>query len=73
MLTLIGAGRGVYPVGAHVRRFYARPDVTYVPFRDAPPLEWGLIWRASGATGRVRAFEQTARDVVQAQGGPEAA
>ena len=64
MLTLIGAGRGVYPVGAHAERYYARPDVAYVPFRDAPPLEWGLIWRASGETARVRAFAQAARDTT---------
>jgi hypothetical protein len=66
MLTLIGAGRGVYPVGAHVRQYYTRPDVVYVPFRDAPPLAWGLIWRASGETGRVHAFAQGARDTALA-------
>jgi DNA-binding transcriptional LysR family regulator len=37
MLTLIGAGHGVFPVGAHAKRYYARPDVAYVPFSDAPP------------------------------------
>jgi DNA-binding transcriptional LysR family regulator len=70
MLTLIGAGRGVYPVGAHATRYYTRPDVTYVPFRDAPPLEWGLIWRTSAETSRVRAFDEAARDVITARGGP---
>jgi DNA-binding transcriptional LysR family regulator len=65
MLTLIGAGRGVYPVGAHVQQYYARPDVAYVPFRDAPPLEWGLIWRTSGETARVHAFAEAARDTTE--------
>ena len=46
MLALIGAGQGAFTVGAQVRRYYARPDVAYVPFSDAPPLEWGLLWRA---------------------------
>ncbi|MFC7648236.1 hypothetical protein ACFQX6_53105 [Streptosporangium lutulentum] len=64
MLTLIGTGQGVFPVGAQVRRYYIRPDVTYVPFSDAPPLEWGLLWRADGATARVRAFNQAAYDLV---------
>jgi DNA-binding transcriptional LysR family regulator len=32
LLTLVGAGRGVLPVGAQARRYYARPDVSYVPF-----------------------------------------
>ncbi len=64
MLTLIGAGQGVYPVGEHVTRYYVRPDVAYVPLRDAPPLEWGLIWRSSAETARVRAFDRVAREVA---------
>ncbi|MFC5834420.1 LysR family transcriptional regulator [Nonomuraea insulae] len=64
MLTLIGAGQGVFPVGAQSRRYYARPDVAYIPFSDAPPLRWGLHWRADGATARVRAFNQAAHDLV---------
>ncbi|MFD4635923.1 LysR family transcriptional regulator [Lentzea sp. NPDC058436] len=63
-LTLVGAGLGVFPVGAHVRRYYARPDVAYVHLHDAPPVEWGLIWRGDGATARVRAFSDAARDLV---------
>ncbi|WP_326778221.1 LysR family transcriptional regulator [Streptomyces sp. NBC_01445] len=64
MLTLIGAGQGAFTVGAQVRRYYARPDVTYVPFSDAPPLEWALQWRADAATARVRAFNESALMLV---------
>ncbi|GIH95715.1 LysR family transcriptional regulator [Planobispora siamensis] len=64
ILTLVGAGQGVFPMGAQARRYYARPDVVYVPFEDAPPLEWGLLWRADAATARVRAFAQAAYDLV---------
>ena len=32
----------------HARRYYARPDVAYVPFRDAPTVQWILMWRADG-------------------------
>ncbi|MFC4060859.1 LysR family transcriptional regulator [Planomonospora corallina] len=64
MLTLVGAGHGVFPVGAQARRYYARPDVAYVPFSDAPPLRWGLLWRADAATARVRAFAQAAHDLL---------
>ncbi|MDJ0346872.1 LysR substrate-binding domain-containing protein [Streptomyces sp. H10-C2] len=60
ILTLIGAGHGIFPVGAHVTRYYARPDVAYIPFDDAPPLEWGLVWRTTGATARIRAFSDAA-------------
>ncbi len=65
-LTLVGAGHGVVLVGAHVRRYYTRPDVAYVYLRDAPSMHWGLLWRADGATARVRAFSQAADDHVRA-------
>jgi DNA-binding transcriptional LysR family regulator len=64
-LTLVGADRGVFPVGAQARRYYARPGVVYVPFRDAPPLEWALIWRTDGATALVRAFAEAVHGLVR--------
>ncbi|TDB81848.1 LysR family transcriptional regulator [Actinomadura sp. KC216] len=63
MLTLVGAGHGVFPVGAQTRRYYARPDVAYVLLDDAPPVRWGLLWRSNSATARVRAFAQAAHDL----------
>jgi DNA-binding transcriptional LysR family regulator len=65
LLTLAGAGEGVLPVGAHIRRYYPRPDVAYVPLGDAPRLEWGLVWRAGAATARVRAFTEAAAELVR--------
>ena len=65
LLTLVGAGRGVLPVGAQARRYYARPDVSYVPFSDAPPLQWGLIWRTDRANARTRAFARAAQDLLR--------
>ncbi|MEU4217417.1 LysR family transcriptional regulator [Actinoplanes sp. NPDC026623] len=56
VLTLVGAGLGTFVVGEHVARFYVRPDVVYVPFRDAPPLHWGPVWPTARETARVRAF-----------------
>ncbi|WP_328452534.1 LysR family transcriptional regulator [Amycolatopsis sp. NBC_00438] len=65
LLTSAGAGEGVLPVGAHIRRYYPRPDLAYVPFSDAPRLEWGLVWRADAATARLRAFTEAAADLVR--------
>ncbi|MFC7308230.1 LysR family transcriptional regulator [Streptomyces monticola] len=65
ILTLVGAGEGVFAVGAHARRYFARPDVVYVPFEDAAPVEWGLAWLTDGATARIRAFSEAALNVVQ--------
>ncbi|MEU7897733.1 LysR family transcriptional regulator [Nonomuraea sp. NPDC049152] len=60
VLALVSAGQGVFPVGEQARLYYARPDIVYVPFDDAEPLEWGLIWRAKGVTARMRAFVEAA-------------
>lgn len=65
LLTLAGAGEGVLPVGAHIRRYYPRPDLAYVPLEGAPRLEWGLVWRDGSATARVRAFAAAAADLVR--------
>ncbi|WP_377335091.1 hypothetical protein [Plantactinospora siamensis] len=66
MLTLIGAGQGTFVVGEHVTRFYARPDVVYVPLRDAPPLHWGPVWPTARETARLRAFVAAAVESAQA-------
>ena len=49
---------------ARTRRYYARPDVAYVPVSDAPPLEWGPIPPADRNAERVRAFAAAANDLV---------
>jgi hypothetical protein len=72
MLSLIGAGRGMYPVPAHMRTYNARPDVAYIAIADAPPLEWALAWRPSTETERIRVFNQTAVDVIETASGGDA-
>ncbi|HUR06580.1 MAG TPA: hypothetical protein VM347_28820 [Nonomuraea sp.] len=43
-------------------------DLTYLGARSYDPaiakLRWGLLWRADGATARVRAFAEAAHDLV---------
>jgi DNA-binding transcriptional LysR family regulator len=70
MLALVGAGKGVYPIPTQASQYYIRPDVAYVPIHDAPPFEWGFIWPTAAETNRIRAFDQTARDVVRTSGNP---
>ncbi|GGS04570.1 LysR family transcriptional regulator [Micromonospora fulviviridis] len=60
LLTRVGAGQGVVPVGEQVRRYYVRPDVTYVPIDDAPPLLWGLIWRTDATSAQIQEFNDAA-------------
>lgn len=42
VLSLVAAGLGVSPVAARAAEHHARPGVAFVPFRDAPPVEYGL-------------------------------
>ncbi|WP_331766838.1 LysR family transcriptional regulator [Embleya sp. NBC_00896] len=64
-LALVGAEVGAFTAGAQVTRFYLRPDVAYIPFTDANPLEWGFIWRMSHETERIRAFNALAVDIAR--------
>ncbi|MFG2875034.1 hypothetical protein ACGFYU_08475 [Streptomyces sp. NPDC048337] len=47
---------GVSPASATTERYYSRPDVTWVPFHDAPPIDYGFIWPTTAETPLVRAF-----------------
>ncbi|WP_055696586.1 MULTISPECIES: LysR family transcriptional regulator [Streptomyces] len=64
-LMLVAAGRGALLSPAHTATYFARPGVTYVPFRDAEPTGYGLVWRLGHDTGAVAAFARTAREVAQ--------
>ncbi|MFB7718030.1 LysR family transcriptional regulator [Nocardia sp. NPDC056100] len=65
LLTAVGAGKGVLPIGAHAQRYHARPDVAYVPLRDAAPIQWVLLWRKGNDTARIRGFASAAEVAAQ--------
>jgi DNA-binding transcriptional LysR family regulator len=60
LLAAVAAGAGICPLAAHAADYFTRPTVRFVPFRDAPPVSWALVWRAGGATARVRALAELA-------------
>jgi DNA-binding transcriptional LysR family regulator len=64
MLSLIGAGQGMFPVPAHAARFDTRPDIAYVPIQDGLRRERRFVWRTTAENHRIRAFTRVARDVV---------
>jgi len=70
LLALIAAGQGISPVAASVERYYARPDIAFIPITDAPHTQVALVWRTAAATARIHAFAQAAHDAVEANGGP---
>lgn len=68
MLSLVGAGLGVFPVPAHAARYDTRPDIAYLPIRDGVPRERRFIWRADGETNRIRAFTRATADTIAEEG-----
>ncbi|MFF1916622.1 LysR family substrate-binding domain-containing protein [Streptomyces sp. NPDC058239] len=62
ILALVAAGDAVCPVPDEGRRYNAQTDVVYLPFYDAPPVQWALIWRTDRTTPLVRALAQAATD-----------
>jgi DNA-binding transcriptional LysR family regulator len=63
MIPLLANGEAVSPAFAHSMRYFARPDLAYVPIRDAPPGRWALVWRTATETALIRGFAETARDL----------
>ncbi|MET9546639.1 LysR family transcriptional regulator [Streptomyces sp. NPDC006627] len=63
-LILVAGGRGALLAPAHTATYYARPGVAYVPFADAEPTGYGLVWRLGHDTGAVAAFARTALEVA---------
>lgn len=59
VLSLVATGRGVSTAALRAEKYHARPGIVFVPFSDAPPIEYGLIWPRNGQTARVRAFCDT--------------
>ncbi|MGW9211057.1 LysR family transcriptional regulator [Embleya sp. NPDC055664] len=56
LIALVTSGGYVMPFGAHIRRYYARPDIAYLPLTAAPELDWRLFWARSHETELVRGF-----------------
>jgi DNA-binding transcriptional LysR family regulator len=62
LITIVAAGNAVCPVHDHASRYYARPDIRYLPIADAPIARWALIWRTAAETDLIRAFAQVVTD-----------
>jgi hypothetical protein len=45
-------------------RYYARPDITYVPIADGPEAVYGLVWRTATENARIRAFANVAARIT---------
>ncbi|MFH8787265.1 LysR family transcriptional regulator [Streptomyces roseoverticillatus] len=69
-LARVGAGHGVYPVPSQTAVYQTRPTVAFVSYPDAPPVEFGAVWRTAADNARIRAFVAAAAALVRTEGGP---
>ncbi|MFE3757576.1 LysR family transcriptional regulator [Nocardia tengchongensis] len=63
ILTAVGAGDVVHPIGMHATRFAVRPDIARVPIDDGSLLHWGLVWRSESEDARIRALASAIREL----------
>jgi DNA-binding transcriptional LysR family regulator len=54
--ALVAAGLGASIVAARAARYHARPGIAFVPFRDGPTLDYGVLWPATGLTQLAMTF-----------------
>ncbi|WP_425827323.1 LysR family transcriptional regulator [Streptomyces fractus] len=56
VLSLVGAGRGATVATVRAGEYFGRPELVFVPFDGAPPVEYVLMWRGAGDSAVLRAF-----------------
>lgn len=63
MLEQVAAGAAVCFAPAGMARYYARPDIVWIPLTDVEPLRVALAWPSGADTPLVRAFAEVVREV----------
>ncbi|TDD49628.1 hypothetical protein E1288_19145 [Saccharopolyspora elongata] len=58
LIPVLASGEAVSPVHAQTARYFARPDIAFVPIRDAALAHWALVWRTASQTDLIRDFAQ---------------
>ncbi|MEV3939126.1 LysR family transcriptional regulator [Glycomyces sp. NPDC049804] len=71
-LMLTAAGKGALLTGAHTAAHQPRPGIAYLQILDAPPVRYGLAWRADERTAAVEAFAARVATAIEARERPQA-
>ncbi|MFF4012027.1 LysR family transcriptional regulator [Streptomyces sp. NPDC001717] len=66
VLPDVSAGKGITTVCARAVHHHMHPGVAFVPFRDAPPIRYGLMWPTGSESARARLFMDTILEVADA-------
>ncbi|MFC4910015.1 LysR family transcriptional regulator [Actinomadura gamaensis] len=62
--ALVAAGLGVSIVAVRAARYHDRPGIAFVPFRDGPTLDYGVLWPAAGQSPPALAFVDLLTDLA---------
>lgn len=60
----MSAGKAVCPTSIRSADYYSRPELAFVPFHDAPTIDFGLTWLTSAENTYIRTFVQTILEVA---------
>ncbi|MCX4834049.1 LysR family transcriptional regulator [Streptomyces sp. NBC_00006] len=66
--VLVAAGFGASIVAARIADYHARPGVAFVPFRDGPTLDYGVLLPAAAPAPLVPAFVELLRSLAEGDG-----
>ncbi|MFF2775657.1 LysR family transcriptional regulator [Streptomyces sp. NPDC058052] len=69
VLVHVAAGAGVGTAAARAEPFHGRPGLAFVPFRDAPTVDYGLMWPAGRRNPLVRPYLDTLDELAPPEPG----
>jgi len=55
-LKVASAGEAVIACPAEAARFYPRPNLVFLPVRDAAPVRWAFAWHTAATNPVIRSF-----------------
>ena len=64
MLETVACGAAICFVPVSMSRYYARPDLAWIPLSDVEPLRVALAWPEGGETEHVRGFAGVVRELA---------
>ncbi|WP_392749183.1 LysR family transcriptional regulator [Streptomyces sp. LN590] len=67
--ALVAAGLGASIVAARAARYHDRPGIAFIPFRDGPTLDYGVLLHADKQAPLVPAFVDLLRELADSDGG----
>ncbi|MEV0292600.1 LysR family transcriptional regulator [Nocardia sp. NPDC050710] len=67
VLVHVSQGVGVSTVAARAEQFHTRPGMAFVPFHDAPPIDYGLMWPTANRNPLLRPFIDTIRELASTE------